>query len=178
MVHQSLYSSRTEEWETPPALFERLDRIFGFRLDACASPANRKCETWFSAADNALERSWAEHGRVWLNPPYGRRIAGFMRKAFEESQKGALVVALVPARTDTLWWHEWVNGKADIVFLKGRLKYLDENRRERSPAPFPSALVVYQPDLDGICNRRAAEPAGAGGGGDGLAVRAAPGKRR
>lgn len=153
MINDALYSSRTEEWETPPELFARLDRVFDFRLDACASSANRKCPAFFSKADDALSRPWSSFGRVWLNPPYGRRIGSFMRKAFEESRAGALVVALVPARTDTVWWHDWVSGKADVVFLKGRLKYLDEERREKSAAPFPSALAVYRPDLDFLCNR-------------------------
>ena len=152
MIDPSLYSSRTEEWGTPPALFRRLDAVFGFRLDACASATNAKCADFFTRADDALSKLWAPFGRVWMNPPYGRKIALFMRKAFEESRKGALVVALVPARTDTRWWHDWVSGKADVVFLRGRLRYTNERGDEQSSAPFPSALVVYRPDLDRLCN--------------------------
>ena len=128
--------------------------MFGFRLDACASRANAKCARFFTAADDALRQTWAPFVRVRMNPPYGRKIAAFTRKAFEESgKKGALVVALVPARTDTRWWHDWVSGKADVVFLRGRLRYTNEKGEEGSSAPFPSALVLYRPDLDRLCNR-------------------------
>ncbi len=152
MIEPALYTSRTEEWETPPDLFAKLDAIYDFRLDACASPGNAKCAHYFTKADDALSRDWSPFGRVWLNPPYGRAIVGWMRKAYTEARKGALVVCLLPARTDTRWWHAWVAGKSDTVFLRGRLKYLNAQHQKQHSAPFPSVLVIYQPDLDLVCN--------------------------
>ena len=125
MAHTALFTSNTEEWETPPELFRRLNRIYEFKLDACASATNAKCRKFFTREDDALGRSWAPYGRVWLNPPYGRAIAPLMAKACQEAQNGALVVALVPARTDTRWWHNHVAGKADVIFIRGRLHFLD-----------------------------------------------------
>jgi len=152
MIASPLFSSRSEDWETPQALFALLDGIYGFKLDACASPSNAKCSTYFTKADDALKHAWAPFGRVWLNPPYGRNIGRFMEKAATEAEDGAVVVALVPARTDTRWWHAFVVGKARVHFLKGRLRYGHECVRSQSSpapssAPFPSALVVYDPPL-------------------------------
>ena len=152
MVDKALYSSRTEEWETPVDLFDRLHAIYHFQLDACASATNAKCRQFFTRSDDALVQSWAQYGRVWMNPPYGRQIGQFMKKACEKSQKGSLVVALVPARTDTKWWHNWIAGKADTLFLHGRLRYLDVSKSEQHAAPFPSVLIIYQPNLGFVCN--------------------------
>lgn len=126
MIDKALYASRTEEWGTPIELFERINGIFGFRLDACASNTNAKCGEYFTKSDDGLSRDWSSYGRVWMNPPYGKQIGKWMQKAWQEAQKGSIVVALVPARTDTKWWHNWVSGKATTIFIKGRLKYLDE----------------------------------------------------
>lgn len=94
-------------------------------------------------ADDALSRAWGPFGRVRLDPPYGRQIVRFTKKAHEGSRRGALVVALVPARTGTRWWHDWVSGEADVGFLRGRLRYTNERGEEQSSAPFPSALAAH-----------------------------------
>lgn len=107
-----------------------------FDLDPCAAPDNAKCAKYFTAWDDGLAREWT--GRVWMNPPYGRTIGDWMRKAYESSLAGALVVCLVPARTDTAWWHDYAI-KGQIRFIRGRLKF---GGHENS-APFPSALVVF-----------------------------------
>lgn len=139
MISSTLYSSRSEDWATPPEFFSRLDAVFHFRLDACASEKNAKCERYFTKQQDALPRDWFPYRSVWMNPPYGRDIARWMKKAYNESRKGCVVVCLVHARTDTKWWHDWVHQKAQVVFVKGRLKFGDA----RNSAPFPSAVVIY-----------------------------------
>jgi len=130
------YSSRSEEWETPPSFFEELDNIFHFDLDACASLDNAKCERFFTKQDDALTQTW--RGTVWMNPPYGRQIESFMRKAFMESCKGATVVCLVPCRTDTKWWHRYAK-RGVVLQLQGRLRFGEA----KTSAPFPSAIVIF-----------------------------------
>ena len=135
-------SSNTDEWSTPQDFFTALDAEFGFTLDVCATPENAKCPRFFTEEDNGLEQSWAGE-TCWMNPPYGRAIGEWMRKAYKEAQSGATVVCLVPARTDTAWWWDtammvWPHG---IRFVRGRLKF----GGSRDNAPFPSAVVVFKP---------------------------------
>jgi phage N-6-adenine-methyltransferase len=140
-VNSGLYSSATDDWGTPQALFDELNSEFNFTLDACASAHNFKVNIYFNKEINALAQSWT--GTVWMNPPYGRTIGQWMKKAFEESQKGATVVCLVPARTDTAWWHDYAV-KGEIRFLRGRLKFEQPGFAKNSSAPFPSAIVVFK----------------------------------
>ncbi len=131
------WSSASDQWATPPDFFRAIATEFGpFDLDACASVENAKCDRFFGIADNGLVQPWA--GRVWMNPPYGRTIGLWMRKAWEESQRGAIVVCLVPARTDTAWWHDYA-AKGTVRFIRGRLKFAGHHK----DAPFPSALVIF-----------------------------------
>jgi phage N-6-adenine-methyltransferase len=130
------FQSKSMEWETPQGLFDELDAVFHFDLDAAAAPSNAKCQRFFTKEDDALQQRW--HGSVFLNPPYGRSIACFMRKALEESRKGATVVCLVPARTDTAWWHQYAR-QGQIILLRGRLKFGNASHS----APFPSAIVIF-----------------------------------
>jgi phage N-6-adenine-methyltransferase len=140
-VNSGLYSSATDDWGTPQALFDELNSEFNFTLDACASAHNFKVNIYFNKEINALAQSWT--GTVWMNPPYGRTIGQWMKKAFEESQKGATVVCLVPARTDTAWWHDYAV-KGEIRFLRGRLKFEQPGFAKNSSAPFPSAIVIFR----------------------------------
>lgn len=130
------FSSRTDDWETPAELFAELNEIFHFDLDACATRENAKCSRYFTKRDDALSKRWT--GTVWMNPPYGREIAAFMRKAYEESLSGATVVCLVPSRTDTAWWHRYAK-QGQIIFLRGRLRF----GAATASAPFPSAIVIF-----------------------------------
>ncbi len=131
------FSSVSGEWETPQALFDELSWIFGgFTLDPCATSANAKCARYFSRGENGLTRRW--EGKVFVNPPYGREIGKWVRKAFEESLEGALVVCLLPARTDTRWWQEYAR-HGQVWFLRGRLKF----GQAKNSAPFPSAIVIF-----------------------------------
>jgi phage N-6-adenine-methyltransferase len=129
------FSSVTDEWATPDTLFKEVEAEFGpFDLDACATPGNAKARRYYTRAQDGLSRPW--RGRVWMNPPYGREIGRWMQKAYESS----LVVCLVPARTDTAWWHDYAM-KGETRFIRGRLTFGGAPR----PAPFPSALVVFRP---------------------------------
>ena len=142
------YSSATDEWATPQAFFDEQDARWHFTLDVCAAAENAKCARHYTRASDGLSQSWAGE-RCWMNPPYGRAIGHWMRKAYEESQGGALVVCLVPARTDTAWWHDYA-AKGEVRFLRGRLKFGDG----KNSAPFPSALVVFKAHNAGTQQRR------------------------
>lgn len=140
-ISKALYSSRSEEWPTPQAFFDALHREFRFTLDPCATAANAKCRTFFTKQQDGLDSDWGCH-RVFCNPPYGRAMAQWARKCFEAAGKGALVVLLAHARTDTRWFHDWVYGKADeIRFVRGRLRFGDG----RQSTPFPSLIAVFLP---------------------------------
>jgi phage N-6-adenine-methyltransferase len=131
------FSSADSTWETPQTVFDALDAEFGFDLDACATPETAKCEQFFTEADDALLQDW--RGVVFCNPPYGRDIGRWMRKAYLSALEGATVVCLVPSRTDTRWWHEFAM-RREVRFLRGRLKF----GGARNSAPFPSAVVVFR----------------------------------
>jgi site-specific DNA-methyltransferase (adenine-specific) len=135
-----LCQSATDEWGTPQELFDYLDGIFAFTLDPCASSQNAKCKRYFTREDDGLLQSW--HGeRVFMNPPYGTAINDWVEKAHKSARGGTLVVCLLPARTDTRWWHEHAS-KGEVHFLKGRLMFNDQ----RGTAPFPSAVVIFYPE--------------------------------
>ena len=128
------------DWETPPDLFACLDSEFGFDLDVCASSENSKCSRYLTIEDDALAHQWS--GTCWMNPPFGRDIGRWVRKAYEEAQAGATVVCLLPCRTCTGWWHDYVM-KGEVRFLRGRLKFVGAPYN----APFPCAIVVFRPGL-------------------------------
>jgi len=130
------FSSATDNWATPQNLFDELNQRYCFELDVCASSENAKCSRFFSLEDDGLAQTW--QGVCWMNPPYGRAIKDWMAKAYDSSKNGAKVVCLVPARTDTAWWHDYAM-KGEITFLRGRLKF----GNSKNSAPFPSALVVF-----------------------------------
>jgi len=131
------FSSATDDWATPQDFFDSLNAIYNFELDVCASETNAKCAKYFTKEVDGLMQPWG--GVVWMNPPYGREIGLWMKKAYEShKQNGATVVCLVPARTDTAWWHDYaMNG--EITFIRGRLKF----GGSKNAAPFPSAVVVF-----------------------------------
>ena len=103
---KGLFSSATNEWPTPQNFFDILDKEFNFTLDPCCTPESAKCKTYFTEKDDGLSRSWKGH-TVFMNPPYGNAIKNWVRKAYEESLgANTTVVALIPARTDTKYWHD------------------------------------------------------------------------
>jgi phage N-6-adenine-methyltransferase len=131
------FSCASSEWATPQWLFDELSWIYGgFTLDPCATPENAKCERFFTRENDGLAQHWED--KVFVNPPYGRDIGKWVQRAFEESVRGALVVCLLPARTDTRWWQDYAK-RAHVHFLRGRLKFGDA----KNAAPFPSAIVTF-----------------------------------
>ncbi len=142
MQSQVFFSSATDDWATPQSFFDQLDAEFHFTLDPCASAGNAKCRKFYTAQDNGLIQDWGGEV-VFCNPPYGRKIFDWVKKCYEESSKpNTTVVMLIPARTDTRYFHEFIYHRAtEIRFIRGRLKFGDG----KAPAPFPSMVVVYRP---------------------------------
>jgi phage N-6-adenine-methyltransferase len=142
------FSSATDEWATPQNLFDALDRIFHFTLDVCATSANAKCSAFYTREQDGLSQPW--RGTIWCNPPYGRAIPRWVERAFEAARAGATVVMLVPARTDTAWWHNYVRRADTVTLLRGRLKF----GGTKNSAPFPSAIVTFNSPIRYIneCN--------------------------
>ena len=150
-------SSKSSEWETPQNLFDSLNKEFNFVLDAAATEENAKCPKFFTKSSNALVVDWSQYKRVFCNPPYGREIGKFVKKAYEESLKGCIVALLIPSRTDTKWFSEYCS-KGEIRFIKGRLKFINRTfpsyRTDGnfiiSPAPFPSCIVIFGNGKTGV----------------------------
>ena len=136
------FSSKTDMWETPQDLFDKLNAVHNFTLDVCAVAENAKCAKFFAPEMDGLAQDWKDN-ICWMNPPYGRKIGLWVKKAWEASHMdwqhtGAKVVCLLPARTDTAWWHDYAI-KGDVTFLRGRLKF----GGHKNSAPFPSAIVIF-----------------------------------
>ena len=127
MLTSGLFSAVTTHYRTPKALYQALDSEFGFDDDPCPL-----------GGSGGLDREWGQC--VYMNPPYGREITPWVKRAYEHSLTGAVVVCLLPSRTDTRWWHEYVMKARQIRFIKGRLHFNDH----RNPAPFPSCIVVFE----------------------------------
>lgn len=138
MNRELFFSSASAEWSTPQNLFDELRKEFNFSIDVCATKNNAKCNRYFSAEDDGLKQVWS--GSCWMNPPYGREIGKWVRRAAESAGAGTIVVALLPARTDTRWFHGYILDKAEIRFIKGRLKF----GASKNAAPFPSMIVVWR----------------------------------
>lgn len=134
-----MFSSATDQWATPQDFFDRLDSEFNFTLDPCADASNHKCDTYSTKEDDGLQQSWKGH-TVFCNPPYGKVIKEWVKKSYEESRdRDTTVVMLIPARTDTAYFHDFIYGKAEIRFIRGRLKF----NNAKNAAPFPSMVVVF-----------------------------------
>ena len=145
MITDGMMTSLTDEWATPKELFKQLNAEFSFTLDPCCTVENAKCDKYYTKEDDGLSKSWSNEV-VFMNPPYGREIGKWVKKGFEEWDKeNTTVVMLLPARTDTRWFHDYIYNKAEVRFIKGRLKFNDCP----NPAPFPSMIVVYKGGLNG-----------------------------
>ena len=140
MNTEVMFSSKTDLWSTPNSFYDKLNEEFHFTLDPCSTHDNHKCEKYFTKEDDGLSKSWFGE-TVFCNPPYGREIKNWVKKCYIESmQKDTNVVALLPARTDTEWFHTYIYNKAkEIRFVKGRLKFGDS----KNSAPFPSMVVIF-----------------------------------
>lgn len=140
MINESLFSSKSNEWATPQKFFDDLNAEFHFDLDPCSTHQNAKCEKYYTIEDDGLTHDWGGR-RVFCNPPYGRGISTWVRKCYEESRKpNTLVVMLIPARTDTSYFHDYIYQKAkEIRFIRGRLHF----NESKQGAPFPSMVVIF-----------------------------------
>jgi len=134
------FSSKSNEWTTPQNFYIKLNDEFNFTLDPCCTKESAKCKKYYTIEDDGLSQDWSNE-RVFMNPPYGREIGKWIKKAYEESKKSAIVVCLIPARTDTRYWWDFIFPYAEIRFIKGRLKFT--NNGKSAPAPFPSAIVIF-----------------------------------
>ncbi len=138
-INKGLFTSNTDLWATPQDFFDKLNTEFSFTLDVCATPENTKCPDYYTEEQDGLSKKWT--GRVWCNPPYGRKIREWIKKGHDSIQNGEaeLVVMLIPSRTDTAYWHDYVM-KGNIRFIRGRLKF----GNSKNSAPFPSAIVIFK----------------------------------
>lgn len=139
---QCMFSSKTDLWETPQKFFDELDAEFHFNLDVCAIPENAKCAAYYTPEMDGLIQPW--YGCCWCNPPYGRKIGQWVKKAAQSAEEGSLIVMLIPARTDTHWFHKYIYGKAEIRFVCGRIKF----GGSKYNAPFPSMICIFRPKED------------------------------
>lgn len=138
-MHAQIVASGRTVYETPASVFDPLHAEFGFTLDVCASVENTKANRWFTKEEDGLAQDWS--GEIcWMNPPYGPGIAKWVKKAAES---GALVVALLPSSTDTNWWHDYIEGRAEVRFVRQRIQFVGTPHR----APHPHAIVVWRPRL-------------------------------
>ena len=139
-ITRGMMSSTTDMWGTPQAFFERMDEEYHFQTDVCAIKENAKCPHFYSPEDDGLKKTWT--GVCWMNPPYGRQIGKWVKKAYESGREGATVVCLLPARTDTRWFQDYCLQSSDIRFVRGRLHF----NEAKEGAPFPSCIVTFSPD--------------------------------
>lgn len=134
-----MFSSKTDMWETPQDFFDKLDEEFHFMLDVCATADSAKCDKFYTVEDDGLSQDWDE--TTWCNPPYGRQIGNWVKKAYWQHREfGSTIVMLLPARTDTAWFHDFILDKAEIRFIRGRLKF----GGSKNSAPFPSMVVIFR----------------------------------
>lgn len=149
-----MFSSISNEWETPTPLFTKLNEQFQFTLDPCCTIENKKCLKFYTIETNGLSQSWKSE-IVFCNPPYGREIGKWVEKCYNECKHNDVTtVMLIPSRTDTKWFHNYIYNKHEVLFLKGRLKFINRmlpswneyNDFKISPAPFPSMLILFSND--------------------------------
>jgi phage N-6-adenine-methyltransferase len=130
------------EWSTPQYLFDELNQEFNFNMDVCADYWNHKCKNFFDIEANGLNQSWV--GTCWMNPPYDKTIKYWIQKAYEESLKGVTTVALIPSRTETIWFHDYcLKSNVEIRFIKRRVNFTDINGKSGRPR-FGSAIVIFK----------------------------------
>lgn len=139
------FSSKTDLWSTPQDFFDELNKRYQFDVDVCATTENAKVDTYFTKEINGLEQDWSKYKMCWMNPPYGREIGKWIEKAYSEAQKGTTVIALLPARTDTRWFHNhiYMMYGVSVEFVKGRLKF----GGSKNAAPFPSMIVKFEKNI-------------------------------
>jgi len=143
MNNDLMFSSKNEKWGTPQDIFDELDKEFSFTLDPCCEIDNAKCSKFYTQKENGLIQNWSNE-IVFCNPPYGKQLKHWVKKCHDEALKGVKIVMLIPARTDTIYFHDFIYHKAEIRFLKGRIKFINpDTKKVENSAPFPSMVVVF-----------------------------------
>ena len=143
-MNQALLSSKKMDYCTPQDFFDKLNEEFHFTLGAAATDKSAKCRSYYTPETDGLNNPWSQSGgAVFCNPPYGRELSKWVRKAYKEAKSGTTIVLLIPSRTDTTYFHDYIYGKAEIRFRRGRLRFTDETGKPYDPAPFPSMVVIY-----------------------------------
>lgn len=143
MIDKALFTTGKNDWETPQWLFDELNEEFHFTLDPCATPETAKCKKYYTEEDNGLSKDWTGEV-VFCNPPYSnKQQTEWVRKCYEHAQNGGVAVMLIPARTDTARFHQYIYGKAEIRFIQGRLKF----GNSINSAPFPSMILVFRKQM-------------------------------
>ncbi len=141
-----MFSSKSDEWETPQDLFDKLNNVFNFTLDPCSTDENHKCDKYYTIKDDGLSKCWKGE-TIFVNPPYGNSLKHWVKKCYEES-KYAKIVMLIPARTDTHYQHEYIFKYAKaICYIRGRLKFINKLNKKELSAPFPSQIVVFADNI-------------------------------
>ena len=152
MDRKLMFSNINNAWCTPQSFFDKINEEFNFTLDPCCTEVSAKCKNFYTPQKDGLLQDWTGES-VFVNPPYGRQIGKWVKKCYEEGQKkNTTVVLLIPSRTDTRYFHDYILGKAEIRFLKGRLtfwdldgeKYKNGDFKSMTPAPFPSLLAIFK----------------------------------
>lgn len=133
-LNRGMFTSAREDWETPDELYDKYNRRYHFTVDVCADEKNHKCARYFTKDQDGLKQNW-DGERCWCNPPYGKAVAEFVKKAVESK---ALTVMLIPARTDTMWFHTYIYMRYPVEFIKGRITF----KGAKHNAPFPSMIVI------------------------------------
>jgi site-specific DNA-methyltransferase (adenine-specific) len=135
-----MFSSQSNEWSTPQDFYDKLNQEFKFTLDPCATSNNHKCKKYYTSADNGLKQSWVDE-TVFCNPPYGRELKKWVEKCYREHiENGITIAMLIPSRTDTSYFHDFIYNKSEIRFVRGRLKF----GGSKNSAPFPSMVVIFK----------------------------------
>ena len=149
-TEEKLFSSQKHDWRTSPHVFEYFNQRFKFQLDAAATEENALCERFITPKEDALSIPW-DAQTIWVNPPYGRGIKYWMKKAYDEARAGKSVGVLVFARTDTAWWHDYAMKAAAIFLIRGRLKFIGDDGKPGNSATAPSCFIVFSkyPPLGG-----------------------------
>lgn len=140
-----MFSSKEEKWQTPDDVFNKLNEEFNFTLDPCCQHDSAKCQKYYTPVENGLIQSW-ENEIVFVNPPYGRELKKWVKKSHDEViENGSTVVMLIPARTDTSYFHDYIYNKFEIRFLRGRIKFVNpETKKQGDSAPFPTMIVIMR----------------------------------
>ena len=140
-----MFSSKEERWQTPDDVFNKLNKEFDFTLDPCCQHDSAKCDKYYTPVEDGLIQSW-ENEIVFVNPPYGRELKKWVKKSHDEViENGSTVVMLIPARTDTSYFHDYIYNKFEVRFVRGRIKFVNpETKQQKDPAPFPTMIVVMK----------------------------------